>query len=152
VWSRMVRRRSVKAQFVGSIPTTAAVRTAEDSVLGLKPPSEGGGRWFDSSLGNWWCRFRGIRCWYPFPVFETGGRWFDSGPRNLVNFGLRISDCGLKAEDAQAAADGWVWFFNPQSEIRNPQLRASHASMAKPPAFNRQTQGSIPWRGTDCSR
>src|SRR5262245_44707926 len=27
---------------------------------------------------------------------------------------------------------------------------ASHASMAKPPAFNRQMLGSIPWRGTGC--
>ena len=55
----MVRRRSVTAQFVGSIPTTAAdataravAHTAEDSVRVLMPPSEGGRRGFDSGLGN----------------------------------------------------------------------------------------------------
>lgn len=29
----------------------------------------------------------GIRCWYPFPVFETGGRTFDSCPGSLKKYG-----------------------------------------------------------------
>lgn len=39
---------------------------------------------------------------------------------------------------------GCRWF---DSSPRNLGA-APHASTAKPPAFNRQTQGSIPWRGT----
>ena|GEM_PF-4653422 len=53
-------------------------------MLVLMPPSEGGWRWFDSSLGN-----------YEFapedsvlvlmPPFEGGRRWFDSSLRNLLD-------------------------------------------------------------------
>lgn len=71
------------------------------------------------------------------PLFESGRRWFDSSPRNFRNaeFGIRSESwCPLSS------------FRTPNSEFRTGM--APHASMAKPPAFNRQTQGSIPWRGT----